>query len=235
MLLGRQCACQAVFRRCRGWRGGFPLAEDEETCGIILPVFDALPQDIEMVMPRSNLTRYRSRRARSVLPDHLRRAARGVDINHLHALEIGRQEHRTLTPGLGVRVYAVDVLERARRLGPGLERMGVRGRRGAGSGPFAGVFKERGRRGRRGGRDEGRLVADEVVMDVDVGLATDKDIGTSSVAVGEVVEGEDYGAVGRVFEGDDGVGDFFPLDHLEDGCSAEEVNTMLVRGEFNSE
>ena len=38
-------------------------------------------------------------------------------------------------------------------------------------------------------------MADQVVMDVDVGLAADEDIGACLVAVGEVVKSENYGAV----------------------------------------
>lgn len=43
-------------------------------------------------------------------------------------------------------------------------------------------------------------------MDFDVALAADDDVWVLGVLVGEEVEGEDYGAVGRVFKGDDAVG-----------------------------
>lgn len=59
-------------------------------------------------------------------------------------------------------------------------------------------------------------MAEEVVVHVDEGFAVDGDEGMGGRAVGEVVEGEDDGAVGRVFKGDYTEGCLFVLDFVED-------------------
>lgn len=59
-------------------------------------------------------------------------------------------------------------------------------------------------------------MAEEVVVHVDEGFAVDGDEGTDGRAVGEVVEGEDDGAVGGVFKGDYAEGCLFVLDFVED-------------------
>ena len=53
-------------------------------------------------------------------------------------------------------------------------------------------------------------------MHADVDFARYDDVGVLVGTVGEEVEGEDYGAVGGVFEGDDAVGCFTRLHRGED-------------------
>jgi hypothetical protein len=45
-------------------------------------------------------------------------------------------------------------------------------------------------------------VADQAVLHGDEALAADEDVWVFSLEVGEEVQGEDYGAVGRILEGD---------------------------------
>ena len=61
-------------------------------------------------------------------------------------------------------------------------------------------------------------------MDVDVGLAADGYVRTRLVAVGEVIESEDYGAIRRIFKRDDTEVDVSPLNDLKDFCT--EVSTI---------
>ena len=49
------------------------------------------------------------------------------------------------------------------------------------------------------------LAAQEVVDDGDIGLGADDDVGVLLLQIGEEIEGEDYGAVGAVFERDHAV------------------------------
>lgn len=59
-------------------------------------------------------------------------------------------------------------------------------------------------------------MADEAVVDADVGFVDDDEVGVAAGEVGEEVEGEDDGAVGGVFEGHDAAGGAAGGDGLED-------------------
>lgn len=59
-------------------------------------------------------------------------------------------------------------------------------------------------------------MAEEVVMHVDESFAVDGDERVGGRTVGEVVEGEDDGAVGGVFKGDYAEGCLFVLDFVKD-------------------
>ena len=59
---------------------------------------------------------------------------------------------------------------------------------------------------------------DEAVVDIDVRLSIDSDVWIAIGSVGQVIEGEDYGAIGRVFKGHNAGGDMAILDLVEDIC-----------------
>lgn len=61
-------------------------------------------------------------------------------------------------------------------------------------------------------------MAEEVVVHVDVGFAADRNVRPGPVAVGKVIKGEDYGAVGGVLERDNAKIGVAPLYGVEYFC-----------------